>query len=86
MKVVCEQKWRTLQTMLISWFGQNYDFTNGVLMFELNWHLALVSARRKHPRASVNARHEPREVSSALHPEGADEEVEDRGDENHGRC
>ena len=35
---------------------------------------------------SVNAHHEPGEVSGALHAEGADEEVESRGDEdNDGR-
>jgi len=35
---------------------------------------------------SVDAHHEPREVSSALHAEGADEEVEDSGDEDYGGC
>lgn len=48
--------------------------------------MALLSASHKHPRASVNAHHEPGEVASALHPEGADEEVEDRGEENHDGC
>lgn len=48
--------------------------------------MALLSALHKHPRASVNAHHEPGEVSSALHPEGADKEVEDRGEENHDGC
>lgn len=33
--------------------------------------------------ASVNAHHKPREVSSALHAEGADEEVEGCGDEDY---
>ena len=32
---------------------------------------------------SVNAHHEPWEVSSALHAEGTDEEVEDCGDEDY---
>lgn len=44
--------------------------------------LVLISLSHKHPSTSVNAHHEPREVSSALHPEGADEEVEDSGDED----
>lgn len=35
---------------------------------------------------SVNAHHEPREVSSALHAEGTDEEVEDGGDEDNDGC
>lgn len=34
------------------------------------------------PQTSVNTHHEPREVSAALHPEGADEQVEDGGDED----
>lgn len=32
---------------------------------------------------SVNAHHKPWKVSSALHAEGADEEVEDCGDEDY---
>lgn len=32
---------------------------------------------------SVNAHHKPREVSSALHSEGADEQVEDCGGEDY---
>ncbi len=35
---------------------------------------------------SVNAHHKPREVSGALHAEGADEEVEDCGDEDYDSC
>lgn len=35
---------------------------------------------------SVNAHHKPREVSSALHAEGTDEEVEDCGDEDYDGC
>lgn len=32
---------------------------------------------------SVNAHHKPREVSSALHAKGTDEEVQDCGDEDY---
>lgn len=35
---------------------------------------------------SVNAHHKPWEVSSALHAEGTDEEVEDCGDEDYDAC
>lgn len=34
----------------------------------------------------MDAHHEPGEVSRALHPEGADEEVEDGGDEDDDGC
>lgn len=44
--------------------------------------LVLISLSPKHPSASVNTHHEPGEVSRALHPKGADEEVEDSGDED----
>lgn len=44
--------------------------------------LVLISLRQKHPSASVNTHHEPGEISRTLHPKGADEEVEDGGDED----
>lgn len=63
-----------------------YIFMSYFLIFFFKWkekiNLVLISLSHKHPSTSVNAHHEPREVSSALHPEGADEEVEDSGDED----